>query len=230
MKQIVTQGIVLRRTDFGEADRILNFLTPDHGKVAGIAKGVRKSKSKLAGGIELFSVSELSFIVGKSDIYTITSARLVKHYDNIVKDLNRTNPGYEFIRVLNKATEDNPEPAYFTLLTNVFEALDDLELDPSVTNLWFNMQLLKLAGHTPNLKTDTKGNKLELEVTYDFDFDRMQFTQKEQGKFNANHIKFLRLGFAAAKPQILHQVQDCQKISGEVSPLIQAILQNFVRT
>jgi DNA repair protein RecO (recombination protein O) len=58
MKTIVTKGIVLTRTDYGEADRILHFLTPDQGKIAGIAKGVRKSKSKLAGGIELFSVSK----------------------------------------------------------------------------------------------------------------------------------------------------------------------------
>jgi DNA repair protein RecO (recombination protein O) len=123
-RTINTQGVVLSRTDFGEADRIIHFLTPDHGKVTGIAKGVRKSKSKLAGGIELFSVSELTFIVGKSEIYTIISARLEKHFDNITKELERTNVGYETIRLLNKATEDNPEPEYFNLLTHVFEALN----------------------------------------------------------------------------------------------------------
>jgi DNA repair protein RecO len=206
MKQIVTQGIVLSRTDFGEADRILNFLTPEHGKVAGIAKGVRKSKSKLAGGIELFSVSELSFIVGRSNIYTITSARLIKHYDNIVKDLARTNPGYEFIRLLNKATEDNPEPAYFDLLKTAFEAMNDPEIDPEITVLWFGMQIIKLAGHQPNLYTDNEGSKLEASSNYDFDFERMQFAKKERGKFNANHIKFLRLGFSSAHPHILSRV------------------------
>jgi DNA repair protein RecO (recombination protein O) len=120
MQAINTQGIILTRTDFGEADRILHFLTPDRGKVSGIAKGVRKSKSKLAGGIELFSISELSFIVGKSDIYTIISARLVKHFDNIVKELDRTSTTYEAIRMLNKATEDSPEPAYFNILQSGF--------------------------------------------------------------------------------------------------------------
>jgi hypothetical protein len=51
-----------------------------------------------------------------------------------------------------------------------------------------------------------------------------------QGAFNSNHIKFLRLGFAAGRPQILHKVQNAKKISGNLSPLIQSILQNFVRT
>jgi DNA repair protein RecO (recombination protein O) len=232
MQAINTQGIILTRTDFGEADRILHFLTPDRGKVSGIAKGVRKSKSKLAGGIELFSISELSFIVGKSDIYTIISARLVKHFDNIVKELDRTSTTYEAIRMLNKATEDSPEPAYFNILQQAFEALDDLSLDPKITEQWLKLQLIKLAGHTPNLKTDCSGEKLSEGNSYKFDFDAMCFDPDKtgQGAFNSNHIKFLRLGFAAGRPQILHKVQNAKKISGDLSPLIQSILQNFVRT
>ena len=56
-----TLTIVLRRTDFGEADRILTLLTPE-GKKTAIARGVRKPKSKLAGGIELFSLNEVVLI------------------------------------------------------------------------------------------------------------------------------------------------------------------------
>jgi DNA repair protein RecO len=231
MKRIITTGVVLGRTDYGEADKILNFLTPDHGKVAGIAKGVRKSKSKLAGGIELFSISELTFIVGKSEIYTIISARLNKHYDNIVKDLNRTNIGYDFIRMINKATEDNAGPEYFELLSRSLEALGDNQLDPDVTLLWFKVQLIKLAGHSPNLHTDTNGQKLSKDKDYDFDFDTMHFKdpKSEQGNYNANQIKLLRLCFASSNPQILHKVQDSKKISGQIVPLIQNLLQNSIR-
>jgi DNA repair protein RecO (recombination protein O) len=232
VKTIVTTGVVLSRTDYGEADRIIHFLTPDQGKITGIAKGVRKSKSKLAGGIEIFSVSELSFIVGKSEIYTIISARLVKHYDNIVKELERTNIAYECIRLVNKATEDNPESAYFKILEAAFETLDDLSLDPKVTDTWLKMQLIRLAGHSPNLKTDCDGKKLSQEKEYKFDFDNMCFDSEQngQGIFNSNHIKFLRLGFVANRPQILHKVQNAGELTGQVTPLIQAIFQSFVRT
>ena len=68
MNQLTTQGIVLRRTDFGEADRILTVLTPANGKLSLMARGARRSKSKLAGGIELFSTSDLVYIQGKSDL------------------------------------------------------------------------------------------------------------------------------------------------------------------
>ncbi|MEK7561678.1 MAG: DNA repair protein RecO, partial [Patescibacteria group bacterium] len=80
MNRYITKGIVLSRTDYGEADRILSFLTIDHGKVRAIAKGVRKSKSKLAGGIELFSVSDLTLIIGRGELNTLISTRLVRHY------------------------------------------------------------------------------------------------------------------------------------------------------
>ena len=50
---IKTLAYVLRRTNYGEADRILNIITPN-GKISAIAKGARKEKSKLAGGIEMF--------------------------------------------------------------------------------------------------------------------------------------------------------------------------------
>ena len=58
MKTYRTQAVVLRRTNYGEADRILQLLTPD-GRRSVMARGVRKEKSKLAGGIELFAVSDV---------------------------------------------------------------------------------------------------------------------------------------------------------------------------
>ena len=61
MQTLRTEAIILRRTNYGEADRILNMLTPQHGKVSAIAKGVRKAKSKLAGGLELFAVGYVQF-------------------------------------------------------------------------------------------------------------------------------------------------------------------------
>ena len=54
-----TQAIVLRRTNYGEADRILKVITPQ-GQRSIMAKGVRREKSKLAGGIELFAISDMT--------------------------------------------------------------------------------------------------------------------------------------------------------------------------
>jgi DNA repair protein RecO len=232
MMQFTTQGIVLSRTEFGEADRIITFLTPTHGKVRAMAKGVRKQKSKLAGGIELFSVSELSLIVGRSEINTLISTRLIKHYGQIVKDINRTNTGYELIKVANKATEDEPEAAYFHLLNHAFEVLDDHAVDLDLIALWFSMQLLKIAGHTPNLHTDNSGKKLQKEHTYNFEFDGMNFKPVEKngdGLFNASHIQFLRLSFSDNSPKALQRIKGVEKLTKTCQPLIQTMLQTYIR-
>lgn len=231
MKHLNTTGIVLTRVDYGEADRIITFLTPDHGKITGIAKGVRKQKSKLAGGIELFSVSEISYIVGKSEISTITSTRLKDHYGNIVKELDRTQTAFEVIKVINKATEDTPEAAYFELTKATFSALDDLEMAPQLTKTWFNMQLLKIAGHTPDLITDTSGNKLELQNSYDFHLDHMQFALpvEREGSFDCNHIKFLRLCANAERPHLLNRVNNSSTLTASVKDLVQSMLATYVR-
>jgi len=220
MKQIVTRGIVLARTDFGEADRIITLLTPDYGKLRLMAKGVRRVKSKLAGGIELFSVSDITFIRGRGDIGTLVSSRLQWHYGNIVKNIDRTMLGYELVKRLNKATEDEPEPAYFDLLEACFATLNDPAISPKLIKLWFSMQLLRLAGHTPNLRTDTAGHKLAPDHPYTFDFDQMAFTPNERGQFRADHIKFLRLSFFSHNPKILQNIRGNDRLMTETGPLV----------
>lgn len=230
MKQLLTTGIILTRTDYGEADRILNLLTPEFGKLHLLAKGVRRVKSKLAGGIELFSVSHITFIKGRSDLGTLISTQLIKHYGTIVKDITRTMTGYELIKQLNRATEDNPEVDYFHLLQRAFEALDDPTIELPVVQTWFSMQLLRLGGHTPNLQTDMVGAKLQSDQIYAFSLDDMTFTPAPQGSFTANHIKFLRLGFGSgATPKALNNIKNNQSLVELTAPIIQAMVQTFIR-
>jgi DNA repair protein RecO (recombination protein O) len=229
MKQLVTQGIILSRTDYGEADRILTLLTPDQGKLRLLARGVRRVKSKLAGGIELFSISNITFVRGRGDIGTLISTRLVKYYSRIVQDLERTMAGYELIKQINKVTEDEPGPEYFELLKNTFEALDDPEIPLPLVRLWFSARLLRLSGHSPNLQTDAAGQKLDPKNIYDFDLEQMCFVPSDSGKFTASHIKFLRLGFSAHPAKTLAQVQGGAKLADDLAPVIFSVLQTHLR-
>lgn len=223
MRQLVTTAIILKRTDYGEADRILTLLTPEYGKIALLAKGVRKVKSKLAGGIELFSVSEITFIKGRGDVGTLVSTRLLRHYTKIVENLERTMLGYDLIRQLNKATEDQPEPEYFALLHATFEALNDYDVALDITRFWFAVQILRLDGHTPNLETDSVGDRLAADQQYAFDTDRMAFVlNRERGQYTADHIKFLRLAFHGHAPHVLAQVQGVGRLIPQSLLLAQA--------
>lgn len=227
MRKFNTQGIVLSRINYGETARIITFLTPDYGKVSVMAKGVRKSRSKLAGGIELFSVSDIGVLAGRGEVDTLMSSRLAAHFGEIVKDLDRTNLGYQFIKQLDKATESKTEPEYFQLLKQAFEVLDDRSTSLELVEAWFGAQLLKLAGHTPNLKTEKSGAKLAANKKYDFDFDAMAF---QPGKtYSANQIKFLRLLFSANPPAVLQRVNAATELASRACSLIRSVLQIYIR-
>jgi DNA repair protein RecO (recombination protein O) len=229
MNQLVTDGIVLARTNYGEADRIIKLLTPDHGKISLLARGVRKPKSKLAGGIELFSVSSITYIEGKGSIGTLISTRLEEHFGAIIKYIDRVQLGYELIKVLDRATEDQTESDYFAMLRATFVALNDPMIDLKLIRFWFNAQLIGLSGHVPNLQTDAAGRSLNPGQTYIFDFDSVAFAPHAAGKFTANHIKFLRLTFAGHPPATLQQVQGGPQLLPTVTPLVQTMLTSYIR-
>ncbi|HVV66586.1 MAG TPA: DNA repair protein RecO [Candidatus Saccharimonadales bacterium] len=229
MKQILTDGIILKRTDYGEADRIITVLTPERGKLRLMARGVRKVKSKLAGGIELFSTSQLTYIEGKGEIGTLISSRLEKHYGRIVGDIARVQLGYELIKLLDKTTEDHPEPDYYYLLEQAFAALDDNQVDTELIRLWFQAQLIRLAGHAPNLQTDSNGDKLSAETAYNFDFEAMAFSPHASGRFMAAQVKTLRLLFSGHSAAEIAKVQGIAEQLEAIAPLIRTMLTSYVQ-
>lgn len=229
MNQQTTTAIVLARTDYGEADRIVTVLTPDYGKLRLMAKGVRKVKSKLAGGIELFSVSHITFIRGRGDISTLISTRLIRHYGHIVRDIGRVQLGYELLKLVNRTTEDNAETEYFELLEHAFRALDDAAVPNELIRAWFYAQLLRLGGHTPNLRTDVKGKKLLPDSTYRFDYDTMGFVADGQGMFTAAHIKYLRLLFSDNQPAVLLRVRGQAELLAAVRAIPETMRNMFIR-
>lgn len=193
MNQYITTGIVIKRVNYGEADRIITFLTPKRGKIRGIAKGVRREKSKLAGGIELFSESDLTLIQGRGEIDTLISTRLKVHYSNIVGDLIRTNAGYDFLSIVDAVTEDNYEENYYSLVSMAFKFLNVKSLDPELTKSWFYTRLLDITGYTPELKLDTNDEPLKESNSYLFDFSAGRFQPSHGEGFSTDVIKLLRL-------------------------------------
>lgn len=215
MKPVRTKAIVLRRTNYGEADRILQFLTPEHGKISAMAKGVRREKSKLAGAVELFAISDVSLVSGKGDIWTLTGAKMDTFFAHILTDYERMQFAYEAIKQVSRSTEQVSDPAYFTLLNTVLASLDDVSIQYDVTVSWFWLQLAILEGQGLNLATDVNGMKLIEDKNYSFDPDAMAFAFRENGEFTTEHIKLLRI--LSAQPPIV-----VSKVKG-ITPLLPQI-------
>lgn len=219
MNQIITKGIVLSRTNYQEADRILTLLTPDHGKVRVLAKGVRKSRSKMAAGTELLSISEIGFIRGKGDLSTLTTARLEKHFGKIVQNMDRTMYAYDVMKRFNRLTEDNADAEYFNLLATILEALNNTELDLELIQLWVLLHILNISGHQPELARDNSGQALAASQRYSFDTEAMAFYVHPEGPYETGHIKLLRLCLS----QPLERLVTVSGIEPYVTPMLRLI-------
>ena len=156
MKIYKTKGIVLRRQDLGEADRILTIYTANHGKVRAKALGVRKVLSKLGGHLELFNIVDLSLVEGKG-LDTITACRSHESFSNLRGNLRKTSLAYYVTELIDKLTlEREKDYRIYRLLKEVFGTLN--QRTPQQTDKLylivrsFELKFLSLLGYAPQLK------------------------------------------------------------------------------
>jgi DNA repair protein RecO (recombination protein O) len=145
-----TEAVIVRRMDYGEADRILTLYTPHYGKLRVIAKGVRKMTSRLAGHLELFMRAHLMLATGRT-FDVVTSAQIVEPYRQVREDLPRVSYAYYVAELLDKLTVDDEEnrPAY-DLLVATLHALDTTAV-PDLVVRSYELHLLGFMGYRPHL-------------------------------------------------------------------------------
>jgi len=204
MKTQRTQAIVLRRTNYGEADRILQLITPE-GRRSVMARGVRREKSKLAGGIELFAVSDVVIGEGKGELGVLTSTRLRHFYRHILEDYDRLQFGYEVVKLVGRASEHLDEAEWFSLLQEVLAGIDATTVPLTMVEAWFYLRYASVLGHELSLDRDVEGEKLVFDATYQYDVTERGFRRVDAGTMTGDHIKLLRL--LASRPlNVLVQV------------------------
>lgn len=191
-KDTRTKAFVLRRTNFGEADRIINFLT-EQGVVACIAKGVRKEKSKLAGAVELFTLSEITVHEGLNNkLGILTSAKMLEHYQNIVYKLPELELASLIMKKISAVAENSSGPEYFNLLKQVLAALN-AGVNPELVETWFWFNFAKTSGEQINLVKDVEDKKLDPFLTYVWDSTESALRPQRGGNVGAEEIKLMRL-------------------------------------
>lgn len=153
-----TEAIILRRKDFGEADRVLTVFTPARGKVRLVAKGIRKPRSRKAGHLELFTRVTLLVAAGR-DLDLITQAQTVETYLPLREDLLRGAHAAYAVELLDKFTPDHQEAA--ELYELLAAGLGWLSAAPQVALAarYYELQLLALAGFQPELRRCVLGGE-----------------------------------------------------------------------
>ncbi len=220
IKDIRTLGFVLRRTNVGEADRILNLITPQ-GKLSVIAKGARREKSKLAGGIEVFTLSDFNIHFGKSEIGTLTGAKMVKHYSNLMREFDKMELAGSFLKRINLLAEQSDSEEFFEILKQSLEGLND-GMEASLVEAWFLLNTVRASGEEINFHRDKGGEKLRAGVNYAWDVYESAFFETSKGEFGTDEIKVLRL-MITSKLGIIGRVKMDNVKYGEILRLAKII-------
>lgn len=213
MRDLRTDAIVLKRTNFGETDRILTLITPI-GKKSALAKGVRKEKSKLAGAVEPFSLTELNLHEGKSELLVVTGAKVKKFYSNLLKDFTKLEVASEILKKIMRVSEQVDIPEYFEITKECLEALDS-GANVETVLAWFYLNVYKAGGGEVNLHFDTEGKPLSETEKYVWDFTEGALKKESAGKIGRDEIKMLRL-MMAAKLSLVRKVSDVSQMMPEL--------------
>src|SRR3989344_2421117 len=108
MRAFKTEGIILRRRDFGEADRILIVFSLTRGKISVLAKGVRRISSRRSGNVELLNRVSMFLYPGKNFLI-LTEAESLETYQKLKEDLTLSTYAYHIIEITNKITAEDQE-------------------------------------------------------------------------------------------------------------------------
>lgn len=164
MPNYTTTGLVLHRTNLGETDRVLTLFTREHGKISAIAKGCRKSTSRITGATELFTLS--SFLLGEGRSMDIVSqCEIRESFPGIRADLQKLARGAYLCELLDRTTQHHDDLMSSQLLDLTLDSLRQLEnadtyLDGTVHS--YELRLMDLQGYAPVLMECAVCGKVDL--------------------------------------------------------------------
>jgi DNA repair protein RecO (recombination protein O) len=146
------QGIVLRGYPFGESHRVVVLLSPNHGKVRTVAKGVRKTRSRFGGRLEPFTHVDVVLYEG-TNLDTITQVSIINAFAHLRNDLDRVLAAGTMIEVVDAvAQEDEPSQRLFLLLHRGLSVLDAAPPHPDLVTS-FLLKAADIIGVAPALSS-----------------------------------------------------------------------------
>jgi DNA repair protein RecO (recombination protein O) len=159
-------AIVLRTYKLGEADRIISFCTDTRGKVRAVAKGVRKTKSRIGARLEPTSHVSLLMYEGRGDLDVVSQAETVESYRTIREDLDRLTHATALLEAVDHVSiEGQDDPKLYAMLAGALRQLN--KEDSPVLVSAFYWKILAHEGYTPMLEACVRCGAPEPLVGFD---------------------------------------------------------------
>jgi DNA repair protein RecO (recombination protein O) len=142
--------VVLRKLDYGEADRIYTLLTREHGKVGAIAKGVRRTTSRLGPALELFGQVDVLLATGRNLDVVVQAVRL--EGPRIAADVERTAHAGLITELADRVSEErHPVEGLYELTVMALRELA-VEPEPRRASAYYMVVALRVLGYAPQLQ------------------------------------------------------------------------------
>ncbi|PIU46961.1 DNA repair protein RecO [bacterium (Candidatus Gribaldobacteria) CG07_land_8_20_14_0_80_33_18] len=221
-----TEGFVLKKEDQAEADQLFTIFSKDFGKIKILGKAIRKITSKLRAGMELFYLSQIEFIQGKT-YKILTEAMVIDKFKEMRENLERLNIAFKISEDLDNLLKgEEQDEKIWQLLLEVFEKLNNLQL----IYHYFFWNFISILGYKPELyfcascQKKLKPEKLYFSVKEGGLICKNCFNKFDTGiEININAIKILRL-IIKKDWKILEHI----KINDEDEKCLEIISQNAI--
>jgi DNA repair protein RecO (recombination protein O) len=148
-----TDGIVMRRRNLGESDRIVEFYTHDYGKVRGVARAARRPRSRFGSALETFTLGRLLFFdTGRSELVRVDHFDILHPFVAVREHLDRLGRGAWVLECVDRLSgERDPHPALYGLLVRALRAFEGGAADPERVAACFALRAVDLLGHRPRI-------------------------------------------------------------------------------
>jgi DNA repair protein RecO (recombination protein O) len=145
-----TEAVVLRQRKLGEADKIVTLFSPNKGKIDAVAKGVRRTKSRLAGHLEPLTHGTYLLAEGR-DLDIVTQAETLDAYPRLREDLERMSRGLYCAELVDRLLPERSEAwPVFRLLRETLGRIEEADY-PDIVVRYFEARLLDELGYRPRL-------------------------------------------------------------------------------
>lgn len=149
---VTTQGLVIRVSDYNDADALLTLLTREYGRLTVKVRGLRRKNSPLTAPCQLLAYGEYTLFAYKG-MYTVNEAHSIELFHGLRNDLLKLSLSTYFAQVAEVVSqEDMPESQLLSLVLNSLFALAKLQESPSKVKAVFELRCACIAGYTPELQ------------------------------------------------------------------------------
>jgi DNA repair protein RecO (recombination protein O) len=236
MGLVETEGLVLKSYGLAEADKIVVFLTQEHGLIRGVAKGAKRLKSKFGGSLEPFSIVRLTYFQKEDrELVSIQQSEIIRSFFEKAVNPNTFQKFAYLVELLNDfAPPSDPNERLYRMAKVCLETSDEHPENLAQMILYFELWLLKLGGYLPSWercdickREIAKPEKANLQINFHL---ACQNCRKTRGEWmiSPEQREIFLVAQRVSPTKFLELTKGGIEDAGEVSNILKRIISNVL--